>query len=203
MREMAAYKTLLPLLVATVTISICAGAGLRDHHIEGDSIISLDTADNANGWTATASGGRGPLRINATVPGDLITDLQVAGLIGDPLYELNWKNATLWDTMDWTYTTTFDVNEEMLAAVAAGDDVLLVFDGIKMGATIVVNDVTLGQATDEFLRYDFSLGSSGVLRAGINTVSVTFTRQMAVLGRFMASVSACKRGREGSTRNIS
>jgi hypothetical protein len=27
------------------------------------------------------------------VPGDLITDLQAAALVGDPLYELNFKNA--------------------------------------------------------------------------------------------------------------
>ena len=46
------------------------------------------------------------------VPGDLITDLERAGLIGDPLYELNFRNATLWDTpvssgKQWVYSTTF------------------------------------------------------------------------------------------------
>lgn len=35
--------------------------------------------------------------ISGKVPGDLITDLQNAGLIGDPLYELNWLNASMWD----------------------------------------------------------------------------------------------------------
>ena len=35
--------------------------------------------------------------IAASVPGDLITDLQTAGMVGDPIYELNFKNGTLWD----------------------------------------------------------------------------------------------------------
>eukprot|EP00729_Bicosta_minor_P029884 gene29884-4514_t len=41
--------------------------------------------------------------IKAKVPGDLITDLQTAALVGDPLYELNFKNATMWDSYVWTY----------------------------------------------------------------------------------------------------
>jgi hypothetical protein len=45
------------------------------------------------------------ITIKGTVPGDLITDLQVAGLIGDPLHELVFKNATLWDHNAWVYVT--------------------------------------------------------------------------------------------------
>ena len=36
--------------------------------------------------------------IKAKVPGDLITDLQAASLVGDPLYELNFLNATTTET---------------------------------------------------------------------------------------------------------
>ena len=99
-------------------------------------------------------------------------------MVGDPLYELNFKNATLWDgyvfffrSVDhifyrssrshkfllcryvWTYATTFDMSAEKIAAVrAAGGSHVLVFDGVKMGATITVNGKKLGQTTDQFLR---------------------------------------------------
>jgi hypothetical protein len=28
-------------------------------------------------------------------------------VVGDPLYEVNFRNSSLWDQHDWTYTTTF------------------------------------------------------------------------------------------------
>jgi hypothetical protein len=62
------------------------------------------------------------ISIPAKVPGDLITDLQAAGLVGDPLYELNWLNSSIWDANTWTYTTTF-------TAPAGAGTSLLVFDG--------------------------------------------------------------------------
>ena len=37
------------------------------------------------------------ISIAASVPGDLLSDLEHAGIIGDPLYELNFKNASIWD----------------------------------------------------------------------------------------------------------
>ncbi len=38
------------------------------------------------GWTVS----NGALTVGARVPGDLLTDLQVAGVIGDPLFEDNF-----------------------------------------------------------------------------------------------------------------
>ena len=101
-----------------------SASGLIDHPIAANAPVYLDSL----GWVATG----GDLQIRATVPGDLITDLQLAGLIGDPLYELNWKNATLWDGRVWTYTTSFSLDAASLAGIAAGtSDTLLVFDGVK------------------------------------------------------------------------
>jgi hypothetical protein len=62
--------------------------------------------------------------IPATVPGDLITDLETAGLVGDPLHELNWLNSTIWGgPHSWNYSTTFPT------PVAGAGTSLLVFDG--------------------------------------------------------------------------
>ena len=66
----------------------------------------------------------------------------------------------------------------------------LVFDGVKMGAKVSVNGKAVGTAADQYLRYEFPLGSSGdgesVLRAGANTISVAFDPSIDVGGRFMS-----------------
>ena len=98
------------------------------------------------------------LQMPALVPGDLLTDLQAAGQIGDPLYEKNFLNASLWSAHTWTYRVAFTPDAAVAAAAAAaGGRVLLVFDGIKMGATISLDGVVLGTAADQFLRYTFDV----------------------------------------------
>jgi hypothetical protein len=126
------------------------------------------------------------LTIPASVPGDLLTDLQRAGQIGDPLYEKNWLNSTIWHAYNWTYSTQFSVSERALSAAGSAR---LVFDGVKMGAAVSVNGVPLGVADDQFLRYDFDLSAKEhLLRAGegANTLEVTFDPAIEVNGRFMA-----------------
>jgi hypothetical protein len=94
-----------------------------------------------------------PLRVGATVPGDLLTDLQRAGQIGDPLYEKNWLNSTLWNLYNWTYTSSFSLSDAALGRLSSGGgSARLVFEGIKMGARISVNGVAVGAAVDQFLR---------------------------------------------------
>lgn len=119
--------------------------------------------------TAAGNGGRLPAQtIRGSVPGDLITDLQAASLVGDPLFELNFKNATMWDTYVWTYATTFEVGAALLERLGAagGSRLLLVFDGVKMGAAVRVNGELLGRTTDQFLRYEFPLAASVLLKGG-------------------------------------
>ena len=44
-------------------------------------------------------------------PGDIISDLERAKLIGDPLFELNFLvNNTLWNDYQWNYETNFTVS---------------------------------------------------------------------------------------------
>ena len=75
--------------------------------------------------------------IKATVPGELITDLQNAGKVLDPLSSNNHKDPSQvawWNGDVYTYTKTF----AHTAAAAAGRT-LLVFDGIKLGAVVTLN----------------------------------------------------------------
>jgi len=122
-------------------------------------------------------GERAGLTIPGKVPGDLISDLYAAGQIGNPYYELNWLNSSVWDKYAWTYSTTFQADAESL----------LVFDGIKMGAKIKVNGIELGEATDQFLRYTFPLSQPDLLQKGANRLDVTFVGSaLQCHGRWMA-----------------
>jgi hypothetical protein len=129
--------------------------------------------------------------IPATVPGDLLTDLENAKLIGDPLFEFNFKNATLWANYSWIYSANFSLDSAFFENLDPADDVVLVFDGIKMGATVSLNGKTLGKATDQFLRYNYSIGD--MVRSSMAGNSATASPQLEVAfdgtsanGRFMA-----------------
>jgi hypothetical protein len=54
----------------------------------------------------------------AAVPGDLITDLQLGGVIGDPLYEQNFRDP-VWDSGNYTYTLAFAAPAALRASAAA------------------------------------------------------------------------------------
>lgn len=100
-------------LAAIVSACACAawGAGLVDHPIVGDNQVYLD----GNAWTVSND----ELRVSAqgSVPGDLLTDLASNKVIPEPLFELNWKNSSIWDDYVWTYTRKFTATADQLAAV--------------------------------------------------------------------------------------
>ena len=113
------------------------------------------------------------------------------GRVGNPLYELNFKNATYWDR-DWTYTARFHVSTNQIRA--SSNEVLLVLDGVKMGAQVVLDNVTLGTVSDQFLRYQFPVGD--VLRqaqahaegTGLmeHVLQIQFQKSIKCGGRWMA-----------------
>ena len=141
---------------------------------------SLQYLSTSSGAQWHVSSALHSLSAPATVPGDLVSDLQRAGIIGDPFYELGWLNTTtpgaqgapLWDTGNWTFSLAFTPSAPLLAAIAAGGTPLLVLDGVKMAADVALNGVPLGAVQDQFLRYNFELGA--VLVPGSNTLSITF-----------------------------
>jgi hypothetical protein len=130
-------------------------------------------------WQATST--LHGLTVPATVPGDLISDLQRAGVVGDPFYELGWLNTTtpgaqgapLWDTGTWQYSAAFSLSAGLAAALAGGGTPYLVLDGVKMAADVAVNGVPCGAVVnDQFLRFAFPLPA---LQAANNNVTLTFT----------------------------
>ena len=92
---------LLWLLLGLVTTACGQRAGqLRDYPVAGDSILYLDSGGRGGGGCGSSGGwGRWAasnpehgLRLNATIPGDIITDLQTAGHIPDPYYNVTWRD---------------------------------------------------------------------------------------------------------------
>lgn len=160
------------LLCALFTLA--AGYTLSDIPIAGDGAVYLDGA----GWTASS----GELTVPAVVPGDIITD--ISKHFGyDPLYELNFKNGSLWNDNVWTYSLNFTASDAMLSS---GGDTLLVFDGIKMAASIALNGVPLGWAKDQFLRYVFPTSRILLPGANANQLQLSFNISVLIEGRFMA-----------------
>jgi beta-mannosidase len=132
--------------------------------IVSDAYFSLDSS-SATVWSVS----NGAMRVNASVPGDLISDLSAGGILGDPLYELNFKR-TDWDSTIWNYTTNFALDNTFTSSQA----VWIVFDGIKMVSDISLNGISLGYTQDQFLRYTFDVTSSIVKSGGSNTLVVSF-----------------------------
>jgi len=138
-----------------------------------------------------------------------------AGMIDDPYYERNfltqrrvWMGPLAYHnnnnsklekrTRTWTYTTEFELDP-----VSGKDAYVLVLEGVKMGATVAVNNVVLGNVTDQFLRFQFVLNDDVIargrsveslaLRRDLSTVlptthqlSLTFDPSIPTDGRYMA-----------------
>ena len=144
------------------------------------SDVSLPAKSLDGTWIASSSSLR--LRLTGSVPGDLISDLHKGGVIPDPWWENNFLNGSLWNAPDWVYSKTFAVDP---ALVAPGVSLLLVFDGVKMGASISLGGVEVGQTTDQFVRYTFNV--TGMVRAGMTSLKVAFDPSIETHGRFTAS----------------
>jgi hypothetical protein len=191
------YTALIILAVSTKT----SCQTLIDPVIVSDGSVArfLDGDD----WTVSSPGFND---IRGTVPGDLVTDLQVAGLARDPLYELNWiEDAHLWANNAWTYKKSFTVSAADIASLATGGDFLIVFDGAKMSSNVNVNGVSVGDTTNQYLRYTFSIKDS--VKVGDNLLSVTFDPLVQTTeGRWAACTGgwdwAAVRGRERRRKNI-
>jgi beta-mannosidase len=149
-----------PLLLHALLPLAALGAGMRDAPIAADALQYLDGL----AWRVSDNS---TINVPATVPGDLITDLERAGVIPDPLYERNFKSL-VWDQTDFTFSLSFDAD----AAVMGAPTRWLVLDSVKMGAFVWLNGAFLGLVSDQFLRWKFDVSS--ILLAAGNSLNVTF-----------------------------
>jgi hypothetical protein len=121
------------------------------------------------------------LSITATVPGEIVTDLQRAGVVGDPLRGRNYANASVWGGRSWSYSTSMSL--PVVPFADADTTTLVVFDGIKMGARVVINGVNVGNATNQHRRYIFQAPPPPPGKP--LSVAVEFDDTITTEGRFM------------------
>jgi beta-mannosidase len=199
-------------IAALMLLHLCSisGAPPFDRPVAATRRLSLDSAASVS-WTATladagltrlcpaasntsdgslprncqlmnTSVAHGAVSIPATVPGDLVSDLQASGLIADPLVDTNFLNRTaaaLWNADGWKYTTEFEVTADLMAS----GDVQLTFESVKAGAYANLNGHNLGHLDTQFMRFSFPV--HGLLRQGTNNLSVTFAVAVDTHGRYM------------------
>jgi beta-mannosidase len=152
------------LLAALLLATAVLGGGLQEDPVIGDDVQRMISLDG-DAWTAV--NGDGTIAIGATVPGDLISDLQRANMIHDPLFNLTFQEK-VWDASLWTYASPpFDVDR-----IDVLQEVYLVFDGLKMAADVAVNNHHVGIYSDQFLRHVIPVKKH--LQSTSNVVTVVF-----------------------------
>lgn len=190
-----------PFAVHTIFVMIMMTCGVCGSQAPDNPIVGSSLSYLSSGWVACSSS----FCINdAQVPGDIITDLTNNGIVQDVLRDLNFKNDSLWQDNEWTYQTQFALSIEQSWLLSNGGEVLVVLDGVKMGAHVSIDDHLLGDVNDQFLRYTFSLSqllhnlsftSSSPTRdkseflspSTIHTLKLHFDQNINVSGRFMAA----------------
>lgn len=106
--------------------------------------------------------------IPASIPGTIHTDLLNAGLIPDPFFD-DQEAALQWiEEKDWTYSTSFELNENQLAYASAE----LIFEGLDTEAKVWLNDSLILRANNMFRSWRIPV--KALLSPGVNQLRVTF-----------------------------
>jgi beta-mannosidase len=159
-------------MILGVTVSAAFPPRTGDRNWRDSPVISsvmpqyLDSYAGVN-WTVSRSDGT--LTIPAIVPGDLISDLAASFVLSDPIFELTLLNG-VWGDLPWIYSANFSLGSQI--EPQPGDEVLLVVESIQMIADVSLNGNYLGYCNDQFLRYNFSVGS--FLKSNDNILTLTF-----------------------------
>ena len=172
-----------PPLCSTLAGPICNCGSLHDGSGEGLcwSCQSCNTCANCRNCQKCTDDSEveNGITVPATVPGDLVTDLQRAGVIGDPYFNNSYLNASIfWNSArtSWRYEKQFQSwSSEMIDT-----STLLVLDGVKMAAHITLNGQNVGFTTSQFLRYRFDI--TDALVPGTNVLQVNFEGANGTLG---------------------
>ena len=117
-------------------------------------------------WTLLGKDADGKaLKLFATVPGCVHTDLLDNGIIKDIYYRDNSKDIQWIENCDFSYEKIFCIDEILPNAY-------LEFDGLDTYAEVFLNDTHLGSADDMFTPYAFCV--DGILKSGENRICVRF-----------------------------
>ena len=138
-----------------------------------DSMAGLDLAGL---WTLASEDGRA--RCDITLPGDVHSALQAAGIIPDPYVGRNETLVGWVAESDWTVRRRFTLEDP------AGDW-YLDLDGLDTLATVRINGRTVLEADNCFRRYRPEVGAA--LVAGENEIEIRFASVIAESARRQAA----------------
>lgn len=123
--------------------------------------ISLDGP-----WTAVNS--NGSIKIPATVPGGIYTDLKKHGLIGEPFYGFNDVEYEWIGKENWTFYRYFDVPSDLFGE----ERVSLVAHGIDTVCSVWLNDVLMFNTVNMYVRYSADVHTASLREYG-NSIRVS------------------------------
>jgi beta-mannosidase len=150
------------------------------------------TSDSGVTWTLTpaeTTGGDDPRTVvellgrselDATVPGEVHTDLLRAGLIPDPFDGDNESLLSWIGRTDWTYRATFDWQN----GPESRHD--LVADGLDTVAVVTLNGTEVARTANQHRGYRFDIGS--LLVEGSNELVVAFEAPVTAAERLSAEL---------------
>ncbi len=116
--------------------------------------------------------------IPAKVPGNVIGDLQRAGIIPDPYFGSNSLALRKYEFADWTYKTTF-----VPPVCAPGERLQLTLDGVDTVFTLRINGREAGRGENMFIAHNFDVtdfvkpGEENELTVDIES-SINFARNI-------------------------
>lgn len=157
-----------------VTIIVLTAALFSAFTYGGATTLRLDSSLSGTWKVRNANGN---IEVPAVVPGGIYTDLRAAGILERDIYYRFNDIAYRWVSMEnWTYSTNFTVEEELIEK----QELLLVFHGVDTVASVYLNDEHIGNTDNMFVRYSFPVKS--VIKSGNNELEV----------RFESSITAAK-----------
>ncbi|XP_046686486.1 beta-mannosidase-like isoform X2 [Homalodisca vitripennis] len=138
--------------------------------VVGSTAVPQPLCDSLGTSTWTVQNSNGSIRVGATVPGGIYTDLRTANVLTEDIFyrfnDINYR----WVAKDnWTYSTFFDVDPKMLKK----DKVYLEFEGLDTVARILLNSQLLGETKNMFILYRFEV--KNLLKTSNNSLEVQFT----------------------------
>lgn len=103
--------------------------------------------------------------IGCKVPGAVHLALMDAGIIADPMKELNMQECRFIEEKDFWHRISFEVEKDFCQ-----DLVILTFEGVDVNADYYLNNEYLGSSCNAFCPAEFDI--TGRLKAGTNTLTV-------------------------------
>lgn len=152
--------------------------------------MTLDREELRDDWTVAIAGDAVPAgapdgiagrAIQATVPGQVHTDLEREGLLADPTLDRNEAAGAWVGRADWAYRRTVDVDPR------GHERIDLVCDGLDTVAELSLDGVVVGTTRNMHRRYRFDArDSTGGVGRGSKTLELLFESPYREAGRVAA-----------------